>query len=346
MKCNLERLDYLYDETKKKIEEIEKSEKNSNQEYHQCSICDFIRMFISLIFAIGLIAVEFTWIYNSPKESKYVVKINLNDTSDQSNEEDSTLRFLNEYLNNNSYNNNNILFRYLDDLNDNHDNNNNNLDDNNDDLNKTLNETDDSIVPFDSNVIFVGLLLVSVYFYFTFGIICRNFIYEGTLIGTKNTDTLSLLNFAVLINDYFMPLYLHNIQILSIFVGYETNISILEDGFLMPQFYVKDGEVEELYTHDRYLPYFFLVCIIIHFMAFTIEESAEKCVNYCSCCCSCCCCCCKKSSEKTEVHLGINDYSKYFKYSPVFCMFSINKKNNTNNNNNEVSSEQDAEYDD
>ena len=47
-------------------------------------------MFISLIFAIGLIAVEFTWIYNSPKESKYVVKINLNDTSDQSNEEDST----------------------------------------------------------------------------------------------------------------------------------------------------------------------------------------------------------------------------------------------------------------
>ena len=56
------------------------------------------------------------------------------------------------------------------------DNNNNNLDDNNDDLNKTLNETDDSIVPFDSNVIFVGLLLVSVYFYFTFfGIVCRNF---------------------------------------------------------------------------------------------------------------------------------------------------------------------------
>ena len=128
-------------------------------------------MFISLIFAIGIIVVEFTWIYNSPKESKYVVKINLNDTSDESNEEDeedSTLRFLNEYLNNNSYNNNNILFRYLDDLNDNNNNNNNNLNDNNDNLNKTLNETDDSIVPFESNIIFAGLALVSVYFYFTF----------------------------------------------------------------------------------------------------------------------------------------------------------------------------------
>ena len=34
MKCNLERLDYLYDETKKKIEEIEKSENNNNNEYH------------------------------------------------------------------------------------------------------------------------------------------------------------------------------------------------------------------------------------------------------------------------------------------------------------------------
>jgi hypothetical protein len=168
----------------------------------------------------------------------------------------------------------------LDDLNDNNNNNNNNLNDNNDNLNKTLNETDDSIVPFESNVIFAGLALVSVYFYFTFfGIICRNFIYEGTLIGTKNTDTLSLLNFAVLINDYFMPLYLHNIQILSIFVGYETNISILENGFLMPQLYIKDGEVEELYTHDRYLPYFFLVCIFIHFFAFVIEESVEKCAK-------------------------------------------------------------------
>ena len=160
-------------------------------------------------------------------------------------------------------------------------------------INKNLNETDDSIVPFDSNVIFVGLLLVSVYFYFTFfGIVCRNFIYEGTLIGTKNIDTLSLLNLAVLINDYFMPLYLHNIQILSIFVGYETNISILENGFLK--------------------------------------------------CCSCCCC--KKSLEKTEVHLGINDYSRYIKYSPVFFLLSINRKNN--NNNTEVSSEQEIEYDD
>ena len=136
MKCNLERLAYLYDETNKKIDKIEKSEKKYNNEYHQCSICDCIKMLISLLFAIGLIAVEFTWIYNSPKESKYVVKINLNDTSDESNEEneeDYSLRFLNEYLNNNSYNNNNILFRYLDDLNDNNDNNNNNLDDNNDD---------------------------------------------------------------------------------------------------------------------------------------------------------------------------------------------------------------------
>ncbi len=201
MKCNLERLAYLYDETNKKIDKIKENEKNNNQEYHQCSISDFIRIFISLLFAIALIAVEFTWVYNSPKESKYVVKINFNDTFDESNEEDekdSTLRFLNEYLNNNSYNNNYILFRYLDDLNDNNDNNNNNLDDNNNDLNKTLNKTDDSIVPFDSNVLFVGLVLVSVYFYFTFfGIVCRNFIYEGTLIGTKNTDTLSLLNFAV-----------------------------------------------------------------------------------------------------------------------------------------------------
>ena len=122
MKCNLERLAYLYDETNKKIDKIEKSEKKYNNEYHQCSICDCIKMLISLLFAIGLIAVEFTWIYN--------------DTSDESNEEDeedSTLRFLNENLNNNSYNNNNILFRYLDDLNDNNDNNNNNLDDNNDD---------------------------------------------------------------------------------------------------------------------------------------------------------------------------------------------------------------------
>ena len=101
MKCNLKRLAYLYDETNKKIEKIEKNGKKYNNEYHQCSICDCIKMLISLLFAIGLIAVEFTWIYNSPKESKYVVKINLN-----------------ENLNNNSYNNNNILFRYLDDLND------------------------------------------------------------------------------------------------------------------------------------------------------------------------------------------------------------------------------------
>ena len=101
MKCNLKRLAYLYDETNKKIDKIEKNEKKYNNEYHQCSICDCIKMLISLLFAIGLIAVEFTWIYNSPKESKYEVKINLN-----------------ENLNNNSYNNNNILFRYLDDLND------------------------------------------------------------------------------------------------------------------------------------------------------------------------------------------------------------------------------------
>ena len=49
--------------------------------------------------------------------------------------------------------------------------------------------------------------------------------------------------------------------------------------FLMPQLYDKDGEVEELYTHDRYLPYFFLVCIFIHFFAFVIEESVEKCAK-------------------------------------------------------------------
>ena len=108
--------------------------------------------------------------------------------------------------------------------------------------------------------------------------------------------------------------------------------------FLMPQLYDKNGEVEELYTHDRYLPYFFLVCIFIHFFAFVIEESVEKCAKCWSCCC------CKKSLEKTEVYLGINDYIKYIKYSPVFCLLSINRKNNTNNT--EVSSEQDIEYDD
>ena len=76
-----------------------------------------------------------------------------------------------------------------------------------------------------------------------------------------------------------MPLYLHNIQILSIFVGYETNISILEDGFLMPQLYVKDGEVEELYTHDRYLPYFFLVCIFIHFLHLLLRNLLKNVLN-------------------------------------------------------------------
>ena len=36
MKCNLERLAYLYDETNKKIDKIKKSENNNNNEDHQC----------------------------------------------------------------------------------------------------------------------------------------------------------------------------------------------------------------------------------------------------------------------------------------------------------------------
>jgi hypothetical protein len=74
-------------------------------------------------FILGL---EFYWIYNSPKESKYRLGINLNNTEESLSNENETLRYLEEYL---TIDNNNI-FRYLDDLNEE-----NNSDENLNDLN-------------------------------------------------------------------------------------------------------------------------------------------------------------------------------------------------------------------
>ena len=307
--CNIERLYYLYQENQKTINNLNKSQ----QAY---SIC--IKTLISLILSGFILGLEFYWIYNSPKKSKYRLGINLNNTEESLSNENETLRYLKEYL---TIDNNNI-FRYLDDLNDenNSDENLNDLNETlNDTLNNTLNETDTSDEQVDTNYLLTSFVIAGLYLYFTFyGIIARNFIYEGTLIGIKNTDSISLINFATKTNDYSLYLYLHLIQILSIVIGHEENISILENEFLMAEFYYNNGEVEELYTHDKYLPYYFLCCVLVHIFAYWIEDTITKCIRCFGCCC------CKNALENiNDIHLGINDYSKYLKYTPICCCIHI-----------------------
>ncbi len=129
--CNIERLYYLYQENQKTINNLNKS---------QQAYCICIKTLISLILSGFILGLEFYWIYNSPKESKYRLGINLNNTEESLSNENETLRYLEEYL---TIDNNNI-FRYLDEEN-NSDENLNDLNETlNDTLNNTLNETDTS----------------------------------------------------------------------------------------------------------------------------------------------------------------------------------------------------------
>jgi hypothetical protein len=86
----------------------------------------------------------------------------------------------------------------------------------------------------------------------------------------------------------------------------------------MPEFYYNNGEVEELYTHDKYLPYYFLCCVLVHTFAYWIEVTITKCIR------SFGCCCCKKALENiNDIHLGLNDYSKYLTYTTICCCIHI-----------------------